>query len=414
LRDALRAAGLALAGVGIVEAFLLAGLRPFAPLGWPGLGLVAAAAFFGLRGVLGALPVVAVYYAFCLTSGARFPIFYAFWSSSLTWLAGLAFLTALAYVLGGRLRRAQFLEQEIRAAHERLAMALEGSSAALWDVDLRTGRVYLSEGWAALTGAPEGATVTTVQELAATMHPEDIEPARRASVETMKGLRADYAVEHRVRIRDGSWRWILSRGRVTERDPASGRALRMIGTNVDITERKRVEENLQQVARYDPLTGAANRTLLDDRLRLAMARSRRAGARVAVLYLDIDRFKEINDRFGHAAGDAQLKGFAARLQSCVRETDTVARVGGDEFVILLENMKDDGDAAKVADKILAAVRRPMEADGNQLAMTTSIGIAVGSGEWSAEPLLKRADAALYRAKQEGRDAYRVADPAGGA
>jgi diguanylate cyclase (GGDEF)-like protein/PAS domain S-box-containing protein len=410
VRGAWRGAGLALAGVGVVEVLLAAGLQPFAPIGLPGLGLIAAGALYGVRGVLGALPVLAVYYAASLWQRERFPAFFSHWYGSLAWLAGITFLAALAYGLGERLRRAQVLERELRAARQRLEMALEGSSAALWDADLPTGSVYLSEAWAALTGASQGATFTTVQELLAMMHPDDIEPTRSAFIEAMKGLRPAYAVEHRVRAGDGTWRWILSRGRVTERDPESGRALRMIGTNIDITERKRIEEDLQQVAKYDSLTGAANRALLDDRLRHAVARSRRTGARAAVLYLDIDRFKDINDRFGHATGDALLKGFAERLRRCVREADTVARLGGDEFVILLENLKDDRDAAMVADKILAAVRAPMAADGNDLAVTTSIGLAVGAGEWNADGLLKRADAALYRAKQEGRDAFRVADP----
>ena len=298
-------------------------------------------------------------------------------------------------------------ETELRAAKQRLEHALDGSSAALWDADLDTRRVFLSEAWAAIAGGSRGATVRTIPDLAALLHPEDIEPVRRAAVEAMKGLRPDYTVEHRVRTASGEWRWILSRGRVTERDPASGRARRMIGTNVDITERKRVEAALQQVAQYDSLTGAANRALLEDRLRQASARSRRDATAVAVLYVDVDRFKEVNDTLGHAAGDALLREKTARLRGCMRESDTVARIGGDEFVVLLEGLKSPADAERVAEKIVAAAREPFAVDGRALRSSVSVGVAFGRGEWSAEELVRRADSALYAAKQAGRDTFRV-------
>jgi diguanylate cyclase (GGDEF)-like protein/PAS domain S-box-containing protein len=316
------------------------------------------------------------------------------------------------FVLGTDVSLLASAQAELRAARERLEAALDGSSVALWDADLRSGRVYLSEAWARMIGAPEGDTVTGVQSLIALMHPDDVEPAVRASVEAMKGSRPAYAAEHRVRARGGEWRWLLSRGRVTERDPHTGRALRMIGTNVDITDRKRLEEALQSAAQTDALTGLANRMLLGDRLRLALARSRRSGAHLAVLYLDIDRFKEVNDRYGHAVGDALLKEFAARLRACLRASDTIARLGGDEFVVLLEDLADAAYAGLVAEKILAAMRSPMRLEGAQLAVTTSIGVACGDAGSGAEWLLKRADAALYDAKDAGRDNVRIATGTG--
>ncbi len=302
------------------------------------------------------------------------------------------------------LRRAH---DELRAAHGRLEAALEGSSVALWDTDLRTGRVFLGEAWAAIIGGPRHDSVATVEELMALLHPEDLEAVRRASVEALKGERAAYAVEHRVKAKNGEWRWILSRGRVTERDPATGRALRMIGTNLDITERRRAEEAVQSTAHSDALTGLANRRGLDDRLRLALARNRRSGLESAVLFLDIDRFKEVTDRLGHGAGDALLAAFAARLRSSVRASDTVARFGGDEFVVLLEDVRERQNALRIAEKILEEARRPIEVDGQSLAVTTSIGVAYSDATSSEEDLLKRADAALYQAKAAGRNRYCV-------
>ncbi|HEX7052527.1 MAG TPA: diguanylate cyclase [Burkholderiales bacterium] len=297
---------------------------------------------------------------------------------------------------------------ELRAAHDRLEAALEGSSVALWDTDLRTGRVYLGEAWADIAGGPRRERVASVEELLALVHPDDIDAVRRASLQALKGERPGYAVEHRIKAQSGEWRWILSRGRVTERDPASGRALRMIGTNLDITERRRAEEQVQSTAHTDALTGLANRRGLGDRLRLALARNRRSGLESAVLFLDIDRFKEINDSLGHAAGDALLVELAARLRAGVRASDTVARFGGDEFVVLLEDVRDRQNALRIAEKILEEVRRPLALDGAPVRVTASLGVAYSDATSTEEELLRRADAALYQAKAEGRDRYRVA------
>jgi diguanylate cyclase (GGDEF)-like protein/PAS domain S-box-containing protein len=296
---------------------------------------------------------------------------------------------------------------ELREAHDRLAAALEGSNVALWDTDLRSGRVYLGEVWARIVGGPRQDSVATTDELMALLHPDDVEAVRRASLEALKGERPDYAVEHRVKARNGEWRWILSRGRVTERDPR-GRALRMIGTNLDITERRRSEEAVQSSAHSDALTGLANRRGLGDRLGLALARNRRSGRESALLFLDVDNFKEVNDTLGHGAGDALLVEFAARLRASVRASDTVARFGGDEFVVLLEDVRERANALRIAEKILANARRPLQLDGREFNSTASIGVAYSDATSTEEDLLKRADAALYQAKAAGRDCYRVA------
>jgi diguanylate cyclase (GGDEF)-like protein/PAS domain S-box-containing protein len=311
------------------------------------------------------------------------------------------------FVLGSDITTLAAARDELRAAHERLETALDGSNVALWDTDLRTGRVYLGEAWAAIVGAPREDSVVSTEELLALLHPDDVAGVRRASLEAMKGERGLYAIEHRVKARNGEWRWILSRGRVTERDPHTGRALRMIGTNVDITERRRMEEAVQSVAQTDPLTGAANRRVLGDRLSLALARNRRSGLESAVLFLDLDRFKEVNDRLGHVAGDALLAEFARRLRGCVRASDTVARFGGDEFVVLLEDVRERYNALRVAEKILAETRRPLRLDGAEASISTSIGIAYSDGASTEEDLLRRADRALYEAKNAGRGRYRV-------
>jgi diguanylate cyclase (GGDEF)-like protein/PAS domain S-box-containing protein len=312
------------------------------------------------------------------------------------------------FVLGSDVTQLAAARRELATQQARLEAALDGSSVALWDTDLQSGRVYLSEAWARMLGEAPADSVVSTDALVALTHPDDIEAVRRASLEVMRGERAVYSVEHRVRARNGEWKWIVSRGRVAERDPVSGRALRMIGTNYDITERRRLEEAVHSAAQSDPLTGLANRLLFTDRLRHALARTRRSGSQIALLYLDIDGFKQINDRFGHAAGDALLKDFAARLRAGVRASDTVARFGGDEFVVLLDELKEAAHALRVADKLLADCRQPLRIEGCEVIATASLGVAYGGQDADAEALLRRADAALYEAKRAGRNAYRVA------
>lgn len=401
---------LALAGVALVEALILAGSAPLAPLGWPALGVVLAAALAGLPGVVGGALVLAAYYLVNLFHPERFPQFFANSWEAASW-AGAVLLVCLVMVSLRERRSYESVlrdsERRLRLIAERLELALEGSNVALWDTDLVTGKVYLSDAWAALVGAPPGETHTSIAELVPLIHPEDMEALRAASVETMKGLRPVYAVEHRVRTRSGEWKWILSRGKVTERDP-SGRALRMIGTNVDITERRRTEETIRHLAQYDSLTGAANRSLFHDRMRRAVARSRRRGSLLGLIYLDIDHFKPVNDSFGHQAGDALLKELALRLRACVRETDTVARMGGDEFVLLLEDLGARTDGLQIADKIQAAMAKPVCHEGAALTLTVSMGLSFAAGgDMSPDDVLKRADAALYEAKAAGRGTYKV-------
>lgn len=169
-------------------------------------------------------------------------------------------------------------------------------------------------------------------------------------------------------------------------------------------ERKRLELELARVAQYDSLTGLPNRALFRDRLRRALARAKRQRLGVALLFIDLDRFKEVNDTLGHHAGDALLIEVAQRLQLAVRETDTVARLGGDEFVVLIESEHSDAPVDEVANKLLHALGREYAAVNGAIAVTPSIGAAVSrGGEIDMDTLLKRADAAMYRAKRDGRN-----------
>jgi diguanylate cyclase (GGDEF)-like protein/PAS domain S-box-containing protein len=180
----------------------------------------------------------------------------------------------------------------------------------------------------------------------------------------------------------------------------------------DITARVNAEAELEFQAYHDPLTGLPNRALFADRLNLALARARRHQEPIAVLYADLDHLKRVNDTLGHTIGDLLLKQVALRFRSTVREEDTVARFGGDEFVVLLGRLKDGSVAARVAEKLITRMNEPMEVGGHTLRVTTSIGVSSWPTDGDdAETLLKNADNALYQAKEHGRNSYRMFAPA---
>ncbi len=209
----------------------------------------------------------------------------------------------------------------------------------------------------------------------------------------------------RFRRSDGSWAWIDGRLSVV-RDMA-GRRIALEGMLFDITERKAAEEKIAQLARTDALTGLANRATFVERLHQSFSAARRGAPRFAVLYLDLDHFKDVNDTRGHPAGDDLLREAGDRLKRLVRETDSVARLGGDEFAVLQNDIADPSDAGALARKIGHALGEPYRIGGNELHVTASIGISYFMAD-TAKPddMLAQADLALYRAKEEGRNQYR--------
>lgn len=213
-----------------------------------------------------------------------------------------------------------------------------------------------------------------------------------------------------LRRKDGSSVWVLESEHLIE--GPDGRLSVIEGTAIDITERKRAEEQVKHLAFHDPLTNLPNRLLFNDRLTLAVAQAHRHNQKLAVLFLDLDRFKVINDSLGHSVGDELLRQVAERIQEHVREGDTVARLGGDEFTLLVPGITAEEDAAKIARKICDAVHDPFWIDGRELFVTTSLGVSVyPSDGHDAETLVRNADSAMYRAKEQGRDNYQLYTPA---
>ena len=213
-----------------------------------------------------------------------------------------------------------------------------------------------------------------------------------------------------LKRKDGSLVWVLQNENLTE--GPDGLLSVIEGTIIDISERKRAEEQVKHLAFHDPLTNLPNRLLFNDRLTLAVAQAHRHAQRLAVLFLDLDRFKVINDSLGHSVGDELLRQVAERIQEHVREGDTVARLGGDEFTLLVPGITAEEDAAKIARKICEAIHDPFWIDGRQLFVTTSVGVSVyPSDGHDAETLVRNADSAMYRAKEQGRDNYQLYTPA---
>lgn len=424
------------------------------------------------------------------------------------------------------------LEQRLSEAEERWRFALEGAGDGVWDWDVETGEVKYSTRLKAMLGYGENEMQDRIEEWTIRIHPEDAEQVNSDVQAYFEGRSPAYAREHRLRCKNGKWKWVLDRGKVVSCD-ADGKVLRMIGTFTDIdwlkqaeelsrlsntvfntvdeailvtdannhivmvnpsftrvtgytleevsgrnpsvlssgrhgqdfyrqlwakldsegvwsgelwnrrkngeayvewasikrvtdahgkpthyvaafsdiTVRKANEENIRHQAQYDALTDLPNRVLLFDRLQQALAQAKREQSRLALMYVDLDKFKQINDSLGHAIGDEVLQRVADRMQACVREVDTVARIGGDEFVVLLPVIENEEDALIVAEKIRHLLNQPFDIAGQHLEISSSIGIAIYPDHGTTEDeITANADIAMYLAKEAGRDTVKMYTP----
>ena len=241
--------------------------------------------------------------------------------------------------------------------------------------------------------------------------PEDVELIKIEISNHIKGLTSHLECEQRVLHKDGTYRWMLTRGLAVW--DTNGAATRMAGSQTDYTDRKNAEHRLLHDAFHDTLTDLPNRALFMDRLRYAVERAkRRENYLFAVLYLDLDRFKDVNDSLGHMMGDQLLVETAHRLGESLRPTDTVARLGGDEFVLLLEDINNIGDATRIAERVQMRLTNAFQVDGHSVHISASIGIVLSvTGYNRAEDVLRDADIAMYRAKGHGKARYEIFDPA---
>lgn len=321
------------------------------------------------------------------------------------------------------------IQADLGRARELLQLAIEGAGIGLWSWHLPSGEVWTNDQCLQMLGyGPEHrhepirtddlplnfATIDTWQTL---LHPDDRERHQGILEGHLDGTSSTFDCEIRLRHRQGHWIWVLDRGKVVEWD-THGQPLRMSGILTDITDRKRAEEEssltsaqLLYNSLHDALTGLPNRNFLNQRLDLAIQRSRRyPQAQFAVIFLDLDHFKVINDSLGHLAGDEVLLSVAKTLQAIVRASDMAARLGGDEFVLLLEDLDSLQEIETIADRLLNALQQPFTVQGRDVFLNASLGIVMGRTHYQdpSEPL-RDADIAMYKAKARGRGCYVVFD-----
>jgi diguanylate cyclase (GGDEF)-like protein/PAS domain S-box-containing protein len=317
--------------------------------------------------------------------------------------------------------RAKRAFEALRNSEARLMSAQRIARLGHWEHDLTSNEFRWSEQLSAIFGLePE----TVVRDFEAVL--EHVHSADRAEVRAAR-QRLNHENVSRVDFRvvwpDGSTRFMHGLSEVVFNE--EGRSIRVVGTIQDISERKEAEERAWFLANYDPLTALPNRRLMVEQLGMALARARRTNRVVATLFLDLDRFKRINDTLGHAAGDRVLQTVTKRLHECIRESDPVGRpaeteaskvpsmigrFAGDEFIVILSDLPHVLDADRVARRILRAIRQPFTVEGHELIVTASIGISLFPNDGQdVDTLLRNADAAMYHAKERGRDGHQFYD-----
>jgi diguanylate cyclase (GGDEF)-like protein/PAS domain S-box-containing protein len=303
----------------------------------------------------------------------------------------------------------QRYEEALLQSEERYALAVRGSNDGVWDWNLITGEVYLSPRWKEILGYTDAELDNSLDSWLDCIHPEDVAAFEQALQAHLDGSCNQFAHEYRLRHKAGNHVWVLSRG-IAVRDD-QGAVLRMAGSLTDVSVRKRAEEKLISDALHDALTGLPNRVLFRDRLAVALRQlRRRGGVPFAVMFLDLDRFKNVNDTLGHSVGDDLLVAFSDRLTRLLRPGDTVARFGGDEFAVIVANIRDLQNAIQVAERILDLGQEPYLVGEEEIFISASIGIAFAAMTYrSPEEILRDADIAMYRAKAEGKSRYAVFD-----
>ncbi len=294
-------------------------------------------------------------------------------------------------------------EVALRERDKLWKLALESTGDGVWDWNIVSGIVTYSERFLEMYGLVSNESSTLPENFDDRTHPDDLPRTLLDRRAHLQGRTASYVNERRVRAEDGSWKWVLARGMVMARDE-HGRPTRMVGTHTDISERKKSEALIWRQANFDALTGLPNRRMLRDRLEQSIKKTSRAGLQLALLFIDLDHFKQVNDSVGHPMGDQLLIQAARRISACVREVDTVGRLGGDEFTVILSEMSDPERADQIAQKIVQAMSEAFTLGSEVAVVSASIGITLYPNDATdIDDLFKHADQALYLAKDGGRN-----------
>jgi diguanylate cyclase (GGDEF)-like protein/PAS domain S-box-containing protein len=293
-------------------------------------------------------------------------------------------------------------EAALRESEERYALAARAANDGLWDWNLELDSVYFSPRWKSMIGAAETEVGEAPTEWFRRVHPEDRDSLEAAVDAHLSGASEYLEIEYRILYKDGTYRWMITRGMAIRGE--DGKATRMAGSQSDITVRKMAELQLLHNAFHDELTRLPNRALFLDRLQQTMKRNADAEDwNIAILHLDIDRFKIVNDSLGHMAGNQLLIEMGRRLRKCLQPLDTVARLGGDEFALLVENVRNLDEANQIAGMIHDVLKEPFKLRERDVFVTTSVGIVIGKKKYSkAEDMLRDSETAMHRAKAQGK------------
>ncbi|MGH9201157.1 MAG: putative bifunctional diguanylate cyclase/phosphodiesterase, partial [Vicinamibacterales bacterium] len=353
----------------------------------------------------------------------------ALWNTNQGWLLPLAaapvYLTFRSYsIYVDRITSEKRHNEEVLRLHkdavaaldaaqrseQRYALAAAGSNDGLWDWDIPAQALYCSERWKLMVGLPASTPVASLEQWLSYVHEEDRLGLRAALDAHLAGRSSHFEHEYRIRHVEGTLRFVLCRG-IAVRDE-SGQPIRMAGSQTDVTEWRRVQDTLARAARHDHLTGLPNRRLFSELLQRSIAKgARTAEAHYAVLYIDLDGFKLVNDSLGHVVGDQFLVAISERIQSQLRPGDALARLGGDEFAVLIEDFSNAEEVCMIAERLQRALAEPLALQGRELYASASTGVVLGGPQYATvDDLLRDADIAMYRAKAAGRGSYQLFDP----
>jgi len=316
-------------------------------------------------------------------------------------LAGSLVLLFTVLVLLRLLIKRRQAEAALTLEQKRLEEIIRGTNVGTWEWQVESGDIALNERWANVVGYELHELKTlTIQTRLDLIHPDDRIKSDMLIGQLFRHELHHYECEIRLKHKEGHWVWVMERGNVVEWSD-SGKPLRMSGTHQDISRRKAADAQIQYQAKYDALTGLPNRVLFLERCEAAISAASRTNDHVALLFIDLNKFKPINDTRGHEAGDQVLQEIAARLGKVVREGDTVARFGGDEFVILLTGLHSPEPISRIAHQIIEHVAEPCPlSDGDTVSVSASVGVALYPDDGpSIDALLRNADFAMYAAKR---------------
>ncbi|MES9853107.1 MAG: diguanylate cyclase [Candidatus Thiodiazotropha sp. L084R] len=301
-------------------------------------------------------------------------------------------------------RHLESVEHALKTAEQQFGNVLETSLDGFWEWDLDQNSFYLSPRWKEQLGYKDSEIKNELDSWKSMLHPDDRGEILHKLDEYIFNVVGSWEEEFRLQHKDGGYRSILSRATPTL--DSNGKLTRLTGVNVDVTERIKAENKIKKLAYFDRLTKLANRLLFSDRISHAITQSKHSKHKLCILYLDLDRFKNINDSFGHPAGDEVLKMIAERLKKVVREEDTLARLGGDEFALLVENIEHSHNAVLLAAKIQSCFEKNFLVQENEFYISASIGISLYPNDGNdVATLLKNADAAMYKAKNIERGGF---------